>query len=187
MACCLMASSHYLNQWWFIIKGVLWLSPESIFTSAHEHNPSNVFKDHTLKITTSPRIQRVKRQMASLLHTWLFLINFITPIKRGQLQRRVTPISVWSVANIAKHLSTNTVNSVFPGKSHNHSEKKKNTLSNKSLWSVSVIFPLEHICFQSLATSHYFTGTSMVPETNLPRWPRCYCITVRRQQVKNPF
>ena len=32
MACCLMAPSHYLNQCWLIIKGVLWHSPESNFT-----------------------------------------------------------------------------------------------------------------------------------------------------------
>ena len=37
MACCLMAPSHYLNQCWFIIIGVLWHSPESGFTrGAHE-------------------------------------------------------------------------------------------------------------------------------------------------------
>ena len=32
MACCQMAPSHYLNQCWLIIKGVLWHSPESNFT-----------------------------------------------------------------------------------------------------------------------------------------------------------
>ena len=36
MACCRIAPSHYLNQCWFKIKGVLWHSPESNFTSAHE-------------------------------------------------------------------------------------------------------------------------------------------------------
>ena len=37
MACCLTAPSHYLNQCWWIIRGVLWLSPETNFTrSAHE-------------------------------------------------------------------------------------------------------------------------------------------------------
>ena len=37
MACCPMAPSHYLNQCWFIIIGVLWHSPESGFTrGAHE-------------------------------------------------------------------------------------------------------------------------------------------------------
>ena len=32
MACCQMAPSHYLNQCWLIIKGVLWHSPQSNFT-----------------------------------------------------------------------------------------------------------------------------------------------------------
>ena len=32
MACCLMATSHYLNQCWLIIKGVLWHSPDNDFT-----------------------------------------------------------------------------------------------------------------------------------------------------------
>ena len=32
MVYCLMAKSHYLNQCWLIIKGVLWNSSESIFT-----------------------------------------------------------------------------------------------------------------------------------------------------------
>ena len=40
MACCLMVLSHCLIPCWFIMKGVLWHSPESNFTSAHEliHN-----------------------------------------------------------------------------------------------------------------------------------------------------
>ena len=29
MACCLMASSHYLNQCWLMVNEVLWHSPES--------------------------------------------------------------------------------------------------------------------------------------------------------------
>ena len=33
MACCLMAPSHYLNQCWIIIKGVLWVSPQSQLTN----------------------------------------------------------------------------------------------------------------------------------------------------------
>ena len=38
VACCLAAASHYLNQCWLIISGVLWHSPESNFTgSAHKH------------------------------------------------------------------------------------------------------------------------------------------------------
>ena len=60
MDCCLMAPSHYMNQCWLIIKGVLWHSPVSNFTSAHELNPSHVIRDYTLKITnTSPMGQWV--------------------------------------------------------------------------------------------------------------------------------
>ena len=51
MACCLTATSHYLNQCWLIIRCVLLHSSESNFTSAHE---LNVFKDYTLKLLTSP-------------------------------------------------------------------------------------------------------------------------------------
>ena len=37
MACCLMAPSHYLNQCWLIIKGIVWPSTQSNFVrSAHE-------------------------------------------------------------------------------------------------------------------------------------------------------
>ena len=32
MACCLMAPSHYLNQFWVMISAVLWHSPDSNFT-----------------------------------------------------------------------------------------------------------------------------------------------------------
>ena len=32
MACCLMAPSYYLNQYWLIIKEVQWQSPEGNFT-----------------------------------------------------------------------------------------------------------------------------------------------------------
>ena len=45
MACCLMASSHYLNQCWLINKGPADLSPEINFPrSAHELNGQHVFK-----------------------------------------------------------------------------------------------------------------------------------------------
>ena len=32
MACCLTAPSHYLNQYWLMIREVLWHSPDSNFT-----------------------------------------------------------------------------------------------------------------------------------------------------------
>ena len=37
MACCLTAINHYLYQYWFITKGVVWYSPKSNFTRiAHD-------------------------------------------------------------------------------------------------------------------------------------------------------
>ena len=53
-ACCLTAPTHYLNWCRFIIKGVLWHSPESNFTkSTYEFNPLHVSGDYTFKITTT--------------------------------------------------------------------------------------------------------------------------------------
>ena len=57
MACYLLAPSHYLKQYWLIIKGVLSLPSGCIFTwNAHELNMEPVFKI----FTTSPRGQWVK-------------------------------------------------------------------------------------------------------------------------------
>ena len=51
MACCLTAPSHYLNQCWLIIKGVLWHSPESNFTgNAQDINAWNEFEITILKL-----------------------------------------------------------------------------------------------------------------------------------------
>ena len=38
MACCLTAPSHYLNQCWLMISGVLWHSPDSNFTENIKDN-----------------------------------------------------------------------------------------------------------------------------------------------------
>ena len=63
MACCLRASSLYLNQCWLVIKGVLWCSPESIFTiNTHELNSQHVSGNYIFEITTtSPRGQWVNQ------------------------------------------------------------------------------------------------------------------------------
>ena len=54
MACCLTAPSHYLNQCWLIIKGVLWHSAENNFTKgAHEFNLRRVQRLH-LKLPPQP-------------------------------------------------------------------------------------------------------------------------------------
>ena len=44
MACCLMATSHYLNQCWLITEGVLWHSQEMIMNLTH----NNTFSEITL-------------------------------------------------------------------------------------------------------------------------------------------
>ena len=45
MVCCLMAPSHYLNQWWLLIIVALWYPPDSNFTgNAQDSYPSHEFK-----------------------------------------------------------------------------------------------------------------------------------------------
>ena len=55
MAYCLTAPSHYVNQCWLTIKGVVCYSPESISVcisnrNAQELNPYNVFRDYIFKV-----------------------------------------------------------------------------------------------------------------------------------------
>ena len=51
MACCLTASSHYLNQCWLIINEVQWHAPESNFTgSACEFILQHELENYTFKI-----------------------------------------------------------------------------------------------------------------------------------------
>ena len=62
MACCLTAPSHWLNQSWLIIKGVLWHSHESNFIKTQTSWTCHVFRDNTCNIVTpSPRGQWVKQ------------------------------------------------------------------------------------------------------------------------------
>ena len=60
-AWCLTASSHYLNQCWLIISGVLWLAAESNFTgSAQEFNLWYELEYYAFKIIAiSPKAQWV--------------------------------------------------------------------------------------------------------------------------------
>ena len=86
-AWCWSATSHYLNQCWLTIKGVLWHSHESNFTrSAHDLNPKHVFIDYMSQITTtSPRGQWVRKHSVALYANlwpkcchvcyWMFLIS----------------------------------------------------------------------------------------------------------------
>ena len=53
------APCHYLNQCWFLIKSVLWLAPESIFTRcAPDINPWNEFQNYTVEIELQPHLPR---------------------------------------------------------------------------------------------------------------------------------
>ena len=63
MACCLTAPSHYLNQCWLIIRGVLWHTSESSFAGIAQGIDSGYeFEKDILKnIFKSPRGQWVKR------------------------------------------------------------------------------------------------------------------------------
>ena len=65
-ACCLTAPSHYLNQCWLIIRGVLWHSPDGSFTRYGQDICSwYEFGNYKFKISTaSPRGQWVKQKTA---------------------------------------------------------------------------------------------------------------------------
>ena len=83
MACCLTAPSHYLNQCWLIIRGVLWHTSESSFAGIAQGIDSGYeFEKDILKnIFKSPRGQWVNVQgpnyssstesIAWLLMPWL--------------------------------------------------------------------------------------------------------------------
>ena len=55
MACCLTAPSHYLIQYWLLVREVLWHSPESNFTMSDQVTILyNEFENHTFKIIATP-------------------------------------------------------------------------------------------------------------------------------------
>ena len=66
MACCLTAPSHYLNQCWLIIRGVLWHTSESSFAGIAQGIDSGYeFEKDILKnIFKSPRGQWVNEHSA---------------------------------------------------------------------------------------------------------------------------
>ena len=76
MACCLTAPSHYLNQCWLIIRGVLWHTSESSFAGIAQGIDSGYeFEKDILKnIFKSPRGQWVKmwKVIVSLLGIVVF-------------------------------------------------------------------------------------------------------------------
>ena len=65
MACCLTAPSHYLNQCWLIIRGVLWHTSESSFAEIAQGIDSGYeFEEDILKnIFKSPRGQWVNSSL----------------------------------------------------------------------------------------------------------------------------
>ena len=56
MTCCLMAPSHYLNQYWLVISKVLWHSSEGNFTgNTWDIYPGYEFENYQFKITAAFR------------------------------------------------------------------------------------------------------------------------------------
>ena len=77
MACCLTAPSHYLNQCWLIIRGVLWHTSESSFAGIAQGIDSGYeFEKYILKnIFKSPRGQWVKLCLGLAINIIYYLWN----------------------------------------------------------------------------------------------------------------
>ena len=77
MACCLTAPSHYLNQCWLIIRGVLWHTSESSFAGIAQGIDSGYeFEKDILKnIFKSPRGQWVKLPVHKLCRCYSFIYS----------------------------------------------------------------------------------------------------------------
>ena len=78
MACCLTAPSHYLNQCWLIIRGVLWHTSESSFAGIAQGIDSGYeFEKYILKnIFKSPRGQWVNH----IYFDWGIIIDYINSL-----------------------------------------------------------------------------------------------------------
>ena len=97
MACCLMATSHYLNQGWLIITGVQWHSPESNFTKgAQEVKPKHVFRITLLK--SPPHLQG-----ANVLNNKDSGTDFVFNVIPVKIWRR---LHQWDAAKVGIHAST---------------------------------------------------------------------------------
>ena len=112
MACCLMATSHYLNQCWLIMDGVPWHSPKSNFTeSVHDTNSQNLFENaleelfpHLPETNESMRVDNSGR---ILLSRWF--------------QFKVRPKVVWvqfSLTNVYAYLTYRSGQTDRPGASY---------------------------------------------------------------------
>ena len=91
MACCLTASSHYLNQWWLVISKVQGQPAEII---SHEITQPSVTKS-TLKITDPkfhlnlPGANELRHER----HHWYHADNFKLQLYEGSFKRH--PINNW--------------------------------------------------------------------------------------------
>ena len=98
MACCLTAPSHYLNQCWLIIRGVLWHTSESSFAGIAQGIDSGYeFEKDILKnIFKSPRGQWVNPlQMHWSYHS--LLLNHCVVV--------IFPTEIWSVIQSRQQLA----------------------------------------------------------------------------------
>ena len=78
MACCLMASSHYLIQYWLVTNEVLWHSPERKITRSAQATLLYIkFENYTFKIIgLSPRGQWVKLTSLQYYKLWLAIFSY---------------------------------------------------------------------------------------------------------------
>ena len=101
MACCLMAPSHYLNQCWLIIKGVLWHLSETNFKNTRMKWIRNICAEIILIITAiSLRWQWVKGWYC-FLFVWLTHCSLVMPyddINLGQHWLRSWLVAWWHQA-----------------------------------------------------------------------------------------
>ena len=82
MACCLKASSHYLNQCWLIISEVQWHSHKGNFTrDASTINHWNLFENYISKIS----LQFPKGQWGKIPNKQKLLYNFFFHIKHSSI------------------------------------------------------------------------------------------------------
>ena len=88
LICCLMAPSHYLNQYWFLINEDWCHSPESNFRASTQATiRPNEVENYTFKITaTSPRGERVNSlamdKMAKISYAFLWKKGLYFDLKK---------------------------------------------------------------------------------------------------------
>ena len=112
MACCLTAPSHYLNQCWLIIRGVLWHTSESSFAGIAQGIDSGYeFEKYILKhIFKSPRGQWVKMDWAYIITPYPMVC-----IRRWYcfMQQNLPPTAQKQSLVKFRTMGTNTVQGAF--------------------------------------------------------------------------